>query len=176
MKSILLFLFLGFSAIGLAQETYKLSEESKLTIDGTSTVHDWTVAANKMEGNLKVKDNAPVAIQFNVAVADIISERGAAMDKKMHKALKKEEHPKVSFALTEVKNTSVLVGTLSIAGTKKDVEINADIVAEGNLLKLKGAQKIILQDYGMEPPTAMFGQIIVGDEVTVNFDLVFEKV
>jgi hypothetical protein len=35
--------------------------------------------------------------------------------------------------------------------------------------------KIVLQDFTIEPAKAMFGQIIVGDEVTVNFDLIFSR-
>ena len=45
---------------------------------------------------------------------------------------------------------------------------------EGNI-QIAGKHKITLQDYNMEPPTAMFGTIVVGDDVTVNFDLVFAK-
>ena len=49
------------------------------------------------------------------------------------------------------------------------------MVLEGTSMKLKGAKEITLQDFSMTPPTAMFGQIVVGDKVTVNFDLVFVK-
>lgn len=159
----------------LAQESYRISSDSQLTIDGTSTVHSWTVSANKMEGSLSLQKGSPTAINFEVTVAEIRSERGATMDKKMHAALKKEEHPKVSFKLEQIKNTSVLVGVLAIAGIEKTVEIDAEIETDGSVMKIKGEQKIILQDFEMEPPTAMFGQIIVGDEVSVKFDLVFER-
>ncbi|WP_171037010.1 YceI family protein [Maribacter algarum] len=176
MKKILaLFLFFGFSMVGLAQDSYNLSSESKLTIDGTSTAHSWTVSANKMEGNLMQQNESLIAINFKVAVADIISERGAAMDKKMHAALKKEEHPKVSFVFEQLKNTSTLFGALTIAGMTKNVEITAEIASEGNTMNIKGGKKIVLQDFGIEPPSAMFGQIVVGDEVNIKFDLVFKK-
>lgn len=175
MRNILLLFLLGFSFIGIAQDSYSLSEESKLTIDGTSTVHSWTVAANSIAGKLLADVNAPKMIEFNVDVAEIMSERGPTMDSKMHAALKNEEHPKISFELQEVKNTSTLLGSLTIAGVKKEVEIETEIVAEGTTLKLRGSKEIILQDFRMTPPTAMFGQIIVGDQVTVQFDLVFVK-
>jgi len=175
-KTLSLFFCIGFSIAALAQDAYTLSSESKLTVDGTSTVHSWTVSANKMEGKLRVQEATPTAINFEVAVADIMSERGATMDKKMHAALKKEEHPKVSFALEQLKTTSTLVGMLTIAGTEKNVEIDAEITSDGGVMKIKGEKKIVLQDFGMEPPTAMFGQIIVGDEVIVKFDLVFSKI
>lgn len=176
MKKILITLFFVctiFTVFG--QNEYILSPDSKLTIAGTSTVHDWTVTANTMEGSVKVEESFPKEIDFRVAVADIKSERGAAMDKKMYSALKKDEHPKVSFRLEQIKSTSILVGLLTIAGTEKNVEIATEISSEGDIMRIKGQQKIILQDFGMTPPTAMFGQIIVGDEVTVSFELIFNK-
>lgn len=158
-----------------AQDNYTLSAESKLTIEGTSTIHDWTVTANTMEGALKADGMAPREIDFQVTVADIKSERGATMDKKTHNALKFESNPKVIFTLKEVKNESSVVGTLSMAGKKKEVEIPAKIVASGGTLKISGEYPITLLDWDIEPPTAMFGQVIVGDDITVKFDLVFTK-
>jgi polyisoprenoid-binding protein YceI len=164
-----------FMVAAFAQDAYKLSEESKLSIDGTSTVHDWTVTANTMSGTIRTKGNSPKEINFDVTVADILSERGATMDKKMHAALQKESHPKVLFALKEVKNESTLTGILTIAGKPKEVEISGDIESSGDNLKISGQYGIALKDFDIEPPTAMFGQVIVGDDVTVNFDLVFVK-
>ncbi len=174
-KIVLLLLFLGFSIFALGQDSYSLSSESKLTIDGTSTVHDWTVTANTIDGVLRAEGNTPKEIDFEVTVADILSERGATMDKKMHAALQKESHPKVMFALNEVKNESTLVGTLSIAGKQKDVEIVGKISSDGDTVKISGEYHVPLKDFEIEPPTAMFGQVVVGPEVTVKFDLVFEK-
>ncbi|WP_276165304.1 YceI family protein [Zobellia alginiliquefaciens] len=173
-KAVFLVLFVSLTWLGQAQE-YALSDASKMTISGSSTVHDWEVAANTVNATLEYDGTAPKKINLEVAVEDIKSERGAAMDKKMHEALKKEEHPNVTFKLVEVKNTSILVGTLNIAGTEKSVEIPVTMETVSDGLKITGQKKLILQDYGMEPPTAMFGQIIVGDEVTVNFDLTFSK-
>lgn len=175
MKKAVLLLFLSVACIGLAQETYTFSSDSKLTIDGTSTIHDWTVVANSMTGSVTAEESVPKTIEFEVSVAEIISERGATMDKKMHDALKKEEHPKISFNLTEVKNSTNLKGNLNVAGQEKAVEIPVKMNADNESLKISGEYAITLQDYGIEPPTAMFGQIIVGNDVTVKFDLVFSK-
>jgi len=175
MKIILAFIFfIGFSHSTLAQESYRLSAESKLTISGTSTVHDWTVTANTMDGTLEASGNIPKAMNFKVAVADIKSERGATMDKKMHVALKQETNPKVVFSLKEASETMVS-GSLSIAGSSQDVELPCEISISGNNLKIKGAYGFGLQEFYIEPPTAMFGQVVVGPNVTVKFDLVFVK-
>ena len=174
-NTFLLVLLVAFTFVGRAQDEYTLSDTSTLTINGTSTVHEWEVAANSVSATLIYDGTAPKEIDLEVAVDDIKSERGAAMDKKMHEALKKEAHPKVIFKLKEVKGTSTLVGSLNIAGAEKTVEIPVTMETASEGLKIKGQKKLVLQDYGMEPPTAMFGQIVVGDEVTVNFDLLFSK-
>ncbi|WP_446050442.1 hypothetical protein, partial [Zobellia laminariae] len=87
-KIVLLMLFVASSIIGQAQDEYTLADSSKLTISGTSTVSDWDVVANSVAANLKYDGVAPKQINLEVEVADIMSERGASMDKKMHDALK----------------------------------------------------------------------------------------
>ena len=171
---LVIFLFIAY--IGNSQETYKLSEGSLLTISGTSTVHNWTVAANNMQGTMSYADNIK-DLRFRVPLADIKSERGAAMDKKMHGALKMEQHPQVSFVLQEVDkgNGLSLKGKLTIAGVEKSVDLKSDVSVVNKGYRIKGSKEIVLQDFSMEPPTAMFGQIVVGDKVTVDYDLTFTK-
>lgn len=96
------------------------------------------------------------------------------MDKKMHAALQKEAHPKVIFTLKEVRNESTLVGTLTIGGNSQDVEIIGKIEASEESIKITGEHGMALKDFNIEPPTAMFGQVVVGPDVIVKFDLVFE--
>jgi polyisoprenoid-binding protein YceI len=133
-----------------------------------------------MEGSIEKEGDALETVDFSVAVADIHSDRAAAMDKKMHEALKKEEHPRVLFS---VKGANVpknenqeLKGTLNVAGVEKEVAVPVTVTESGeDGLQISGEHKIVLQDYEIEPPTAMFGTIVVGDEVTVKFDLKFSK-
>lgn len=168
--------FLCTVLIGYSQETYKLSESSLLTISGTSTVHSWTVTANSLQGSMSYTDDIK-DIRLRVPVADIKSERGAAMDKKMHGALKLEQHPEVIFTFQEIDNISGLSikGQLNIAGAEKPIDLRSEVLAVDNGYNIKGSQEIVLQDFGIEPPTAMFGQIVVGDKVTVNYNLTFVK-
>ena len=174
-NALLILLTTCFMFVGFSQDTFILSADSKLTIDGTSTVHDWTVTANTMEGVVMAEGNAPKQIDFNVVVADIKSERGATMDKKMHAALGKDTSPKVIFDLKEVKNLATLLGTLTIAGNSQEVEIKCQIDVSGDSISIVGEHGIALKNYSIEPPTAMFGQVIVGDDVTVKFNLIFKK-
>lgn len=173
MKTFIFFLIVSQTLVVTAQTNYNLNEKSTMTISGSSTVHDWTVTANQLAGTLKMKAKTITEIGFTVPVENIKSERGPTMDKKMYAALKNEEYPTVTFQLQEVKGTTILTGTLNIAGIEKSVQIVAAINPTGETVEIKGEKKLVLQDFGMDPPTAMFGQIVVGDEVTVHFDLVF---
>ncbi len=171
--------FIGNVLVGFAQEIYTLSSESTLTVDGTSTIHDWTVTANTIEGEMNLDGDTLKEIVFEVTVADIMSERGTTMDKKTHKALKKEEHPKVVFSVKEMdiseSENQEISGTIRIAGLEKETNVPSKIERSDGKLRITGEKKIKLQDYGMEPPTAMFGSIVVGDDVVVKFDLFFSK-
>ncbi|EAR00583.1 YceI family protein [Maribacter sp. HTCC2170] len=179
MKNLIIALFtIGCFSIAWSQEKYSLSSESSLTVDGSSTLHDWTVTANTIDGALINEGNVLKEVSFSVEVASIISERGKTMDKKTHNALKKEEHPQVLFSAANVAfsggDNQSISGKLNIAGVEKDVVFSTTIKNTGDL-QITGNYKITLQDYNMEPPTAMFGSIVVGDDVTVNFDLIFVK-
>ncbi len=171
--------FMGAALFGLSQETYTLSSESKLTVEGISTIHDWTATANTIEGKMNLDGDILKKIIFEVTVTDIMSERGATMDKKMHNALKKEEHPKVVFLAKEMDisggENQEIIGTISIAGVEKETSVPSKIDRSDGKLRITGKKKIKLQDYGIEPPTAMFGSIVVGDDVVVKFDLFFSK-
>ena len=90
------------TALGFAQENFTLASESTVTVDGTSTLHDWTVTANTMNGSLKSEGNVFQEISFVVEAGSLISTRGATMDKKTHNALKKDEHPKITFSANDV--------------------------------------------------------------------------
>ena len=180
MRNLIVALLVVFCfSVGWSQENYSLSDVSTLTVDGTSTLHDWTVTANTCSGSLVLDTNVLKEISFEADVAGIVSTRGATMDKKTHNALKKEEHPKVIFSATEVAfsegDNQSISGKLNVAGAAKDVVVTASIKNTDGNIQLTGNYKITLQDYNMEPPTAMFGSIVVGDDVTVNFDLVFAK-
>lgn len=178
MKKVFVLTFLLVASVSSAQEKFMLSDESSLAIDGTSTLHDWTVTANSMEGSIAMTGNENT-VEFSVPVEDIRGDRAEAMNKKMHEALKKETHPKVSVSVSGVDPSNSgeqnLLGTMTIAGVENEVTIATTVSQENGQLQLTGEQTIVLQDYDIKPPTAMFGTIVVGDEVTVKFDLSFEK-
>lgn len=176
MKKIIFFILLFIVFKVTAQYSYSLDlEKSTLKISGTSTVSDWTVTAEKFTCNLNIDSKKIANLELNVPVADIKSERGVAMDSKMHDALKNEEYPSINFVVKNQIQQSTLSGELTIAGVRKSVKLPIEFKIESEMVYLKGDKSLILKDYEIEPPSAMFGQIVVGEEVTVFFDLYFSS-
>lgn len=178
-------LLIAFSLISLqAQSKYEV-KDFKMTITGTSSLHDWESEVTKLtadgkftvDGTLKSIENLLVEIP----VIDIVSPKGSVMDKKTYKALEEEDHPTITYRLTKVQSitpkgsngfTVKTSGKLTIAGTTKDVTIQVDgeRLANGNL-KFTGSKALKMTDFNVEPPTALLGTIKTGDDISVNFQL-----
>jgi polyisoprenoid-binding protein YceI len=97
------------------------------------------------------------------------------MDKNAYKALKTEVHKQIAFQLISSKIEGKTIhssGKLRIAGVAKQVDLDVTYtVLPGGALKFKGSKKIVMTDYGVEPPSFMFGSVTTGDEITVSFEV-----
>jgi hypothetical protein len=157
---------------------------SKVTINGTSSLHDWTSEATKIQWkgvvtveNKKIKNITGVAV--TIPVADIKSEKGSTMDKKTWEAFKSDKNPNIIYKLTKVTVVDSKItasGSLTMAGTTKNIDLAlvSNVNADGSI-RFTGSQKLNMKDYNMVPPKAVMGTIKVGPEVTVNLDLTIEQ-
>lgn len=194
---ILGFLFYVFICAN-AQVEFRIGEESAMTITGTSTIHDWTSKVNEIKGTYLFNENIndrklPKSgsivnkIRMEIPVLSIESPRGATMDNKTYNALKSEEHPDITFEVTQDKiesNTDPqwaafklnVSGNLTIAGFTREISLMLDCQKVGqDMLKFKGSFPIDMVSFEIEPPTAMFGQIKTGKDVTIDFELVLVR-
>ena len=161
-----------------AQKTYQSTEDSKVVVKGTSTVHDWEskVEEFSVEITIDESDNESLSIQSLkfIAEAKSVKEGKRIMDNKTKDALKAKDFPQITFTMSElgeVTAESVAVkGTLTIAGVSNEVELTASY-STGNLLTINGSYPLLMSDYGIDPPTAMMGSLKTGDEVTLEFEL-----
>jgi polyisoprenoid-binding protein YceI len=174
---------------------YTVAPESTMSVIGTSTLHDWTSTVTKIDGfmeldkktadkgTLKTGDEI-VSVKIIVPAKSIISARGATMDKKTYDALKAEQFPDITFEFSKIRISQVLNdqiqvlarGNLTIAGKTNVVDI--PVVGKVNSptqMVFSGAHKLNMKNYDMEPPSAMFGQIVTGEEVEIKFELIFNK-
>ena len=173
--------------------SYALDETSAISIKGTSTFHDWTATVGEFSGTLELGESFEAAksktlvvdkasLQFQVVSID--GGRGAAMNKKIKAALKSTEHPAISFEITQAQKAVIqksdeggvlqVSGKLAIAGVSKDITLSlTNTEAPAGTLAFVAEYPMKLSDFEMEPPSAMFGQIVTGDDITIVFDLKF---
>lgn len=174
----------GPSAIRL-----RLEPGSEITIQGTSTLHDFHCKTDKILAYVDVdpsytKDLTKVAkplvsVKVNV-VARTLTCGGGTIDNNMYKTLKADQFQMIKYTMsgydlldaTTSSFSANTKGTLQIAGQDKavDIKINAARLAEGKATA-EGEETIKLTDFGIEPPSFMFGRLKVGNEVKVKFNL-----
>ena len=195
LKTIIIPLFFAslFSGVGLIGQIKKFSfsEKTTMQIQGTSTLHDWTCNVTKVDGVIEM-DNKVLSkgvwtqnskiktLKVSVPVESIKSPRGAAMEKKLYNALKYEKHPSIIFTLNNLKTIPSASGsgqlessgTLNVAGIEKPISlsVNASFSADKSL-SFTGSYTLNMKDYAIEPPSAMFGQIVSGEKVTISFNV-----
>lgn len=176
-----------------AQETARVpvSPESKLWIDGTSNLHEWSCKATSLEATVELDASAAARVsvappkalkrvEVKVPVKSLKCNHGG-MDGNVYKALKADQSPEISYIMASFEaspsnGTDDFVlhatGTLTIAGKENQLamDVKATRLPDGTV-KATGVVPIKMTDYGIKPPTAIFGRLKTGDEVKVNFEL-----
>lgn len=167
-----------FASSFFDQEIKLINSESKLLIQGTSTIHDWesVIDMYSITGNIQGES----LTDLNVVVKSKSIKSGKSiMDDKTYDALKAEKFPEIIFRAESlsINETGIVgLGTLEIVGVSKEKTIEAIIINQtATELKVKGTVKIRMSEFGIEPPTAMFGSIKTGDEIFITYELMFKK-
>ena len=102
------------------------------------------------------------------------------MNAKITKALQAVNHPVITYQQNEpaiigeldaAGNFKLLSkGILKMVGLEKVVEIEVlGQKTEAGII-LKGSKPLKFSEFDIEPPSAMFGQIVCGDDIAVNFE------
>lgn len=173
-----LVLAVSVTATAASAQDFVLSADSKLWVEGTSNKSDWSVKAKEVKAMAtRAEDGSVAALTLEVPSAQMVSEKSSIMDRLMHKTLKVNEHPTIVFEMKELnpaeaQNTSLAVGELTIAGVTQEVRVEVvQVTADDGTPRYSGSQTLKMTDFGMKPPSAMFGALHTGDEVTVRFDV-----
>lgn len=154
---------------------------AKVTIDGTSSIHDWTVEGKIIGGFFEVepgfqtdlslksvksvttKDTNPKA-EIAIPIRSLRSGKDL-MDRIMQEAMKAEEHAQIRYVLKEmiVKGDVPASGTpvkfdtkgeLSISGVTKPVEMEVTMERQAdNQILFKGEQQLKMTDFDITPPS-----------------------
>jgi polyisoprenoid-binding protein YceI len=159
---------------------------STMTIQGTSSLHDWEEKVDKFEVNLSVKTRDKEITSIDranfVCKAQSISSESSMMTNKTLEALKAKDYPDISFKLVSVDKLSsqegnfsgTISGDITLAGVTKRISISFTGSNVNNRIALKGSKMVSLKDYNIKPPTAMMGTLKTGDQVTISFSLLFQ--
>lgn len=174
MKSLLLaFALLLTSSTALHAQALPFATTSKMWVDGTSTVHDWTVDVERVTGTLYQNGNKVDSVKITVPVSSMKSGKGG-MDDKIYEALKSSRFPTISIIGRTIdlsSGTAVVQASVTLAGTTKTVPVIVKRVVDGSVASYTGTVNLKMTDFRVSPPTAMFGAIRAGDAITLRFDL-----
>jgi polyisoprenoid-binding protein YceI len=170
------------------QTKYQSNGGVKLTIEGTSNIHDWDMKSNKGACTAEFKFNSTgqltglTTLHFSVPAESLKSEH-KSMDKNTYKALNTDKYNAISFTASNAvaqpngKGGYVLTarGNLTISGVTRVVDLTATgTMNPDKTITYTGSYKLKMTDYKVTPPTMMFGAIKTGDAITVKFDLVLQ--
>ncbi len=192
--TILFLLSFTFGTAIAQQNSATLMDKSSMQIEGTSNVHDWSADVEEMNFDISFNTSAVTsssipnlveALSLTIPVESMESGKGG-LDRKMHGALKKDDHPNIKFELTssEVSDTASsnssiylnISGTLTVAGVSRDINFPVEgTVVDNGTYKFTGNYEINMEDYDVDPPSAMFGAVRSGKMVTVSFELFFKE-
>jgi polyisoprenoid-binding protein YceI len=168
---------------------------SKVKIDGTSTIHDWTIEGGIIAGTLEldskfVSDPAkaqpgkvPAKVEVIIPVRTLKSGK-TSMDNVTYQTMKQQQFPRIEYHLTELTLKEApksangpfafdSKGKLVISGKTNDVTFPVTMTKTGNALKTSGTYKLKMTDYGVQPPAPKIlgvPTIKTGDEVTLSWD------
>jgi len=190
LKASMLLLVLS-PVITLAQTRYELAaaKNNNIKVSGTSNVHDWTMTAKDVESTGTFKFNSRdelidlTALKFAVAAKSLKSGK-SSMDGRTYKSIKADEFPKISYQLTFATVTMIqankyaiqATGTLTIAGKTQSIAMKVmALVNADRSISCHGTEKLMLTDYGIEPPSFMLGAMKVGNDLIIQFDLTYNK-
>jgi len=191
--SLALIVLLGLSTSVFAQQSdtvqLTIQPDSKMQVNGNSTLHKWSADVKEMSGYFKVpsailSSDVKTGQEFSEAKITVPVEKldsgEGGMNKKMYGALNKKKHPNITYSLTSAKVTAVsdtsftldTQGNLTISGNTKSIEMTVTgYKTENGSLRFKGKKDMKMTDFGVNPPSALFGTIKSDDDISVSFNV-----
>jgi polyisoprenoid-binding protein YceI len=166
---------------------YKSAIGSKVTIDGTSNIHDWTVEGSVISGILELdKDTllkgaagaVPCKATVKIPVRSLKSGKDK-MDEVMQEHMSMEKYPMIDYTLTELKVVKAGAngveceskGNLVVSGTTNAITMPVTIAKAGDDgLKIDGKIDLKMTTFNIKPPqpALAMGLIKTGDDVKLG--------
>lgn len=170
-------------------EKISLSDESNLSINGTSNVNDFSCgleqefSSDTLSFSYQFEHNR-VLIDGNTLYlnADEFDCGKRGINRDFRKTLKVNEYPHIKITLKElfVEDAVALpdeaLVSIEIAGTARDYIVPlAEIENFENSIRVSGEKALNISDFELEPPSALFGLVKVRDELKIEFNLLISQ-
>lgn len=178
-KPILLAVLISLLSLQVnAQKRYTLAR-SIFEVNGTSTVHDWTMRSTEGSGvaTLIINDSKLVDIT-NLSIsleAESLKSSKTSMDEVAYNALDTKTHKNIKYILKSATKVNeaiwVLTGTYTISGVSKEYKTQVRVMASNGNFTLQGSNQITFSDFEMSPPTAALGVVKTGKNLTIVFNI-----
>jgi len=149
-------------------------DTAQVHVDGTSTLHDWTVQVPDVQGTLVLDGDNLKEVELSFGVATMAGGRGVTMDDKIKKALNNDTHPRVQFKSTQIKsmgNQIIASGSLNVGGVSRTIEVTCQSDHKGHY---QATIPLSFSQFEIEPPSALFGSIVCGDDLSIQVNLEFK--
>lgn len=162
-------------------------ESSKLRINGTSNVNDFEciyedeIETDTLTHSIQIQDTS-IAVQGDDISLRVNSfncgKRGINRD--FRKTMKSDVYPNIDIELLSIVSpygipTLANVAT-TLGGVTKEYTIELyDYQIENGVAIVSGTNRINMSDFGINPPTALFGLVKVRDEIEIEFSLTVKQ-
>jgi len=181
--------------VALAADTvhYMARPGSKVTIAGTSTIHDWTMEGRIIGGSIdlpacsgfgqsQIMGLADAKVEAFIPVRSLKSAH-AGMDEVMQQAMNEKDHPKIQYRLANMTlRQPHVTGSPFVFDTKGDLIVNGvtnqiawpvtiETIATDKL-KITGSLPLKMTDYKIKPPAPDIGLGLIktGDDVIISIE------
>jgi polyisoprenoid-binding protein YceI len=177
-----LLLLVGKFQPSVASTNKLFIQPSTVTVHGTSTLHDFQCSSKIIEGSVVMDslDTRIISADITIPVKSIHSE-SSSMDGNMYDAMDADADSEITFSLlqpsvadTAATDSLLVKGVLTIHGVRQTIEMKIHVDRANKKVEVEGTKDLLMTDFGIKPPTFMFGTLKAGDKVTITFDLHFK--
>jgi polyisoprenoid-binding protein YceI len=152
----------------------------KLTIEGTSTMHDYSLVTSTLavtsaviEGESLLNPGALQQFALQIPVNSFASDKDG-LKKKFLETIKAKEHPFITFALGDYTVEGAVIrasGTLTVAGVAKPIDLELNVKEAPGGLQVAGTRALSMKEFGIKAPTMFMGMLKTNDQITIKFEL-----
>jgi hypothetical protein len=171
-------LFLGLLPTVLLSQSYSADlSKSKITIAGTSSLHDWESTVEQLQLSATVDASGSITIDGSVPVKSIKSGK-SIMDGKTYDALNADEFAEIMIKGTQLnieENQVTGEVQVTIKGISNTYKVQSSGTITDNTFQVNGSIDIDMTSFDIEPPTAMFGSLTTGKDVVINYQILLKK-